>query len=632
MSGYITEGPIGNSLAEAEGTAQIPATFGQAMGATFGQAFAENPASRLARLVARNLDANPITMTAEEANAQYGIEGRLTFTEPTTRSVARDLNDFHYNSARREDVVRRRGETGFLETAAGFGMGLGASLFDPLNVGSALIPFFGPARIATAIGASARGAAGRFGVRFLEGAGQGAVGATLLEPANIWLSMQDRDDYTMGDALMNIAVGTIAGGLLGGGIGAVRDRRGLPAWSAEARERALRHSVGALAEGRPVTAAAAMEFVAAREARQELQDFAQTVNRFTREADEALATAMSRGDALGATETKLADLRDMATRVRAEIDDLRASMDDTTSVRLAEVEKELSGPIPAARRADLERRRTLLMEGSNEDANLGAARTEAQIVGLSRELGRINQRAALVETQAQRAATAARAAEQGLTAKSAALAAREQLVEELTLRTLRKLAGGLGAQIKPDELADMASRITMADNEARLRARPEDADAMRRAVVREISDRAPAGPYQPAQLVEAPGGALLASVDARIAAQEARAGEAMAAGVRGAPDPISQAAEQAAVLREETAIKIEGTPEDELAAATKAVADIERNLRAVDQQNAQRIKEAGGTPPKEDPELAEAAEITKQGDALAKAYQAAAICQISRGA
>ena len=64
---------------------------------------------------------------------------------------------------------------------------------------------------------------------------------------------------------------------------------------------------------------------------------------------------------------------------------------------------------------------------------------------------------------------ALRRAESVLSTRSDALQAREALIADLTARTLRRLAGRLGAALTPEEAADMASRIA--------RARPTEARA-----------------------------------------------------------------------------------------------------------------------------------------------------------
>lgn len=126
---------------------------------------------------------------------------------------------------KRDELVRldaiNRSPAG-MRSVAGFGAQVAATLLDPLNVASAFIPVVGQARY-TALIAGAAGAVGRAGVRAGVGAVEGAVGAALLEPAIYGLHQQLQDEYTMADSLVNLAVGSVMGGGLHIGGGAVRD-------------------------------------------------------------------------------------------------------------------------------------------------------------------------------------------------------------------------------------------------------------------------------------------------------------------------------------------------------------------------------------------------------------------------
>lgn len=625
MSGFFTEGEIGNTLAEAEGTALIPSTTGEVLGAQFNQSLAENPASRLVRWIGRNTEAYPITMSAEEANNEYGIQGRLTFTEPVSRTTARDLNDFHQRSAIREDVIaRRQGGIG-TGAVARFGVGLGAAILDPLNIASAFLPGVREARVASMLGGAAAGVGGRLAVRAIAGGSQGLVGAAALEPLNYWLSQQDKDDYTMGDVLTNLAFGTVLGGVMHSGIGLVRDRRaGLPAWSPEMHEAALRHTLASVAEGRPVEAAAAMEFTAVRTAREELRSWMGSTTRVAREAEDALTATESRAAAVSVAEERVTALRTEIDTLRAEIADARARSpgeDRITQERIAEIDAELGGTIPAARRADLERERTMLTEGGNPETDLDVARAAAEVQGLSAAAGRAGRDAGLAQAQLARAQAALRRAESVLSARSDALTARETLVQELTARTLRRLAGRLGATLSQEEAADMASRIA--------RARPDDARATMNAVLDDIANQAPAGPYLPGETITLPGAAVMERMDRMMAARESVAETRLADSARGAADPRDMAAERDAARMRETAPKVEGASVvDDLAEAQRQTQEIGDAIKAADKSFADAEVAAGRKPPEPDPELVAADELAKEGESLGRAFEAAAACAI----
>lgn len=99
---------------------------------------------------------------------------------------------------------------------------LAASLLDPLNIASAFVPVVGEARYARLL-AGAASPLERAAVRGGVGALEGSVGAAILEPLPLLAAQQDQTEYGLSDSLANIALG----GLLGGGLhsvgGAVSD-------------------------------------------------------------------------------------------------------------------------------------------------------------------------------------------------------------------------------------------------------------------------------------------------------------------------------------------------------------------------------------------------------------------------
>jgi hypothetical protein len=625
MTGFFTEGEIGNTAAEAEGTSLIPATTGEVQRAQWVQTFAENPASRLVRWIDRNTEPYPITMSPEEATAEYGVPGRLSFTEPVSRTTARDLNEFHVNSAIREDVIARR-QGGFATGGvARFAVSLTAAIIDPLNIASAFIPGVREARVAALLGETAAGVGGRLLVRGIAGGSAGLAGAAALEPLNYWLSQQDKDDYTMGDVLTNLAFGTILGAGLHSGIGIVRDRRGvLPAWSPEMHEASLRHATAAIAEGRPVEAAAAMEFTAVRAAREELTTWASTVARVAKEAEDAITLTDSPTAARDAAAARLADLRSEIDSLRADAADARSRLpapDAVTEARIAEIDRELGETIPSTRRADLEQERTMLTEGRDFGQDtLDAARTEAEIAGLERAAAAKAREAGLASAQLANAEKRLTKAESILSARSAALTSREAMVQELAARTLRRLAGRLGVELSPAEALDAASRL--------IRSKPEALRGTLDDILNDVSKRVPYGPYLPGETTISPGAALMARLDERLAAREAAAETKLRDSLRGSADPRDVAADRDAALMRETAPKVEGTVADEIVEAERATKDIADALKRADKSFADAEVAAGRKSPAPDPEIAAADELAKEGEGLGRAFEAAAACAI----
>lgn len=177
-------------------------------------------------------------------NKQYGQSLGLSFDEPTrSGAVAIMVRRKQEEIARNALIDRAPG--GIAYGLASLGTQLAVSATDPLNIASAFIPVVGEAR--SAIWAA------RFGKvtsRFATGAIEGAVGAAAVEPINYGASKYLGDDYTMADSVMNVALGTVLGGGLHVGFGALSDH--LSRLAPETREASLRGAIANLAEGRPV--------------------------------------------------------------------------------------------------------------------------------------------------------------------------------------------------------------------------------------------------------------------------------------------------------------------------------------------------------------------------------------------
>lgn len=130
---------------------------------------------------------------------------------------------------RRQDILNRAPE-GLLAGAERFGVSLATQAMDPLNIASAFIPVVGEARYASML-ARAGGPMGRAAVRAGIGAAEGGVGAAVVEPLIYAGATAEQADYDLNDSLANIAFGTILGGGLHVGAGAVGDAvRGVRDW------------------------------------------------------------------------------------------------------------------------------------------------------------------------------------------------------------------------------------------------------------------------------------------------------------------------------------------------------------------------------------------------------------------
>ena len=259
-----------NRRLSALGLSAYTSTFGDVMGATAEEAWATNPTVSAWQLIKHGAaKPGPVGVGAEfgeegmgpavesermlrpdEANESYGIDKHLTFKESVPASVAKDYYEAKRRELARKDVISRSSEGGAGQVLSQFGVGLGVSILDPLNVASAFIPVVGPTRYAMAL-EKAGSAAGRAAVRTRMGAVEGAVGALAVEPLILAATSQRQADYDGMDSLLNVAFGTVLGGGLHAGLGHLGDviaRRGMA-------EPMLKAAVAAVAEDRPVEVA-----------------------------------------------------------------------------------------------------------------------------------------------------------------------------------------------------------------------------------------------------------------------------------------------------------------------------------------------------------------------------------------
>jgi hypothetical protein len=259
MLGILTDPIDSNRRLDALGTNAIPATTGEALGATWDDALIRNPTASLFRWAGRTFfqPDGARVLSADDANREFGLDGALTFKGDTPEPYARDLYEMKRAELRRQDV-QARAEGGLMQGAAQLGVGFIAGALDPLNIASAFLPVVGEARMASLL-AGASGAAGRAGVRAAVGAAEGALGAALVEPIVYGVAQQEQADYHAVDSLLNLAFGAGLGGGLHVVGGAVSDRLGRWRNPVEsriedapftAREAAFRSAVADVAEDR----------------------------------------------------------------------------------------------------------------------------------------------------------------------------------------------------------------------------------------------------------------------------------------------------------------------------------------------------------------------------------------------
>jgi hypothetical protein len=246
------------------GIDSYPSTTGDVVDATAEDAWVRNPTPSIARAIDRAPsreitgmeefgiigEINEPMLSAEDAQAKYGIKDHLKFDTDTPDRVAKDLHDLKQEELLRQNILSRaQGGTG--EMLARFGTGLGVSILDPLNIASAFVPVVGQARYARMLTAAGEGALARAGVRAGVGAVEGFAGAAMLEPIVYGVAKSEQADYDLTDSLLNLAFGTAIGGGMHAGLGRlgdmIRDRGGA--------EETLRGAIAQVSEDRPVSVA-----------------------------------------------------------------------------------------------------------------------------------------------------------------------------------------------------------------------------------------------------------------------------------------------------------------------------------------------------------------------------------------
>lgn len=235
---YTEGGIVRRGLALEEMTAPL----GSAVGAMAEESWLRSPLSSL-------------FSTAELSRQQYGdqpsadellsgqfstLDAPKTPTQPISAARARekaagagvklDFQDGDIPEGYVDELIRRktdemsrkdalaRAPGGFWAGAALLGTGLGVSILDPINTASAFIPVVGEARFASMVGT-----VWMTGARLARGAAEGFVGAAVVEPIVLGAAAAEQADYGMADSLQNIAFGTVIGGGLHVGAGAIGD-------------------------------------------------------------------------------------------------------------------------------------------------------------------------------------------------------------------------------------------------------------------------------------------------------------------------------------------------------------------------------------------------------------------------
>lgn len=247
---FYTKGPDVLSSVQNEGAAGQQSSLGDSLKASFMSGIQAMPIVRINRALYHGIEnTEGDQLSPEDANAQYGIKGSLSFDKPVSSKYADTLHREKQNELMR-DMTIRNGPSGVVSGVANMAAGALPSFLDPINAASMLVPGLGETRVSTGLGMAAARAEswGMEGVadgmlsaegahrsvvnaleaspigRVAQGASQGMAGQTALEPLNLYLDRDEHNDWTMGQALTNIAFGGLMGGAMHGISHAVADR------------------------------------------------------------------------------------------------------------------------------------------------------------------------------------------------------------------------------------------------------------------------------------------------------------------------------------------------------------------------------------------------------------------------
>lgn len=381
-------------------------------------------------------EGNP-TISAEEANRRAAGLG-LTFDAPLAERQLEIMMERKSRERYRQYVLsRRRRGAGQALGDLFFGFAIGAT--DPLNVASAFIPIVGEAQF-TALSARI----GLTGARLVRGGAEGAVGATLVEPIIYANARFEQADYDLNDSLLNVAFGTVLGGGLHTGFGALGDALGRA--SPRTRQTTLRSAVSQFVMGRdvnvePIVRADPAFSDPAHPTYARIQREAERVRRSDAQVREAEAELQRANAEIDRFRNEVdATTRDRESLVRARAEDgpalVERHLDSPTGQRLSQIEAELEAPDTSApRRATLERERELLGSAIKEEMPLARGRADAEIRALEAHRSR-------TEARLESARAGRTKAEQGL-----------QRASERASKASRRYREALEAGKTPEQLA-----------------------------------------------------------------------------------------------------------------------------------------------------------------------------------
>jgi len=219
-----------NENAKTNGYDLYKSTLGETLGATAEDAWNFNPLPATIRFFEleanRNEDTLEPLIPRDELNSKYSNLD-LFFEQDEKQSTVDILVNRKILEKERQSIIARGPEGSFNPFNSGFYTGgaklatsLAVSIADPINIASAFIPVVGEARFASLVARQ-----GLTKARGIRGVVEGAVGAAVVEPIVLTAATAEQADYGLMDSFLNVTFGSIIGGGLHVGAGALKDFR-----------------------------------------------------------------------------------------------------------------------------------------------------------------------------------------------------------------------------------------------------------------------------------------------------------------------------------------------------------------------------------------------------------------------
>ena len=383
------------------------------------------------------------------------------------------------------DIINRSA-AGIVASPARAVAGILGSMVDPANLMSLMVPGAPEAWVARGIEGLGEGALARAAVHGAVGAAQGAIIGASTVPLQAAVASQDQQDFSWGQALRD----TLFQAAIGAGAGVFHGLLGRP----ETTEAVMKGALSRVMEDHPqgVDIQGILDHADATDAADRLDMF----QRKQAAIDAERATLqpgqdVNRAGDIAEAQGRIADaydrekeLRGEAARVPTDTNIGRVDADPETAARLAEIDKEMAGTIPRARRASLEQEREMLTEGLHAgvaardvsispEGQLEQARNAAQAEGLTAAADRARAAGQAAETDLARIRNEEAAAQAARTSSDRATrirqlqldgteAATQAAMEKEIRRYAYKTADAAGTPLAPGEAATIAREIRTA--------------------------------------------------------------------------------------------------------------------------------------------------------------------------